>query len=388
MDNILIISDFPDVQYKKESGTPAFRLIVEALSKKYIVHIVAQDGIAQSENNIIYHRISYYDFLPNSIRLFRVINAKLFWFDFTYRSFNLACKLHIQYDFKLVCGMGCKSVYTAAKVGYKLNIPSIGRLFGTYLYPFLNNSLSLLLRFDESIAFKSNCTKFLITNDGTAGDEVAEHFGIPKEKLCFWRNGVECPPECLLTSSDKIRIISLARLQDWKRIDRIITAFTHASLKNSKIVLDIVGGGLEEDNLKSLVKKYDDLYYDIGYKIIFHGEILRERALVLLGCSDIFISTNDYSNVSNSLMEAMYGGKGIIVLNTGKTSDVIDGTNGLLVDESELSDAIIQLCDKDTRELFGYKAHQYAIDHFESWESRINREVVLYEDLIYKGEIK
>jgi len=388
MDNILVISDFPDVQYKKESGTPAFRLIIEELSKKYIVHIIAQDGIAQSENNIIYHRISYYDFLPNSIRLFRVINTKLFWFNFTYSSFNLACKLHMQYNFKLVCGMGYKSVYTVAKVGYKLEIPSIGRLFGTYLYPFLNEPLSLLLRFDESIAFKSNCTKFLITNDGTAGDEVAEHFGISKERLCFWRNGVDCPPKCSLISSDKIRIISLARLQDWKRVDRIITAFAHASLKNEKIVLDIVGSGLEEINLKNLVKKYDDLYYDIGYKIAFHGEVSREKALTLLGCSDIFISTNDYSNVSNSLMEAMFGGKGIIVLNTGKTSDIIDGINGLLVNESELSNAIIQLCDKNTCELFGYKARQYAVDHFESWESRITKEVVLYESLIYNGEVK
>ena len=33
------------------------------------------------------------------------------------------------------------------------------------------------------------------------------------------------------------------------------------------------------------------------------------------------MSTNDYSNISNSLMEAMSGGKGIIVLNTGKTDD-------------------------------------------------------------------
>jgi glycosyltransferase involved in cell wall biosynthesis len=214
---------------------------------------------------------------------------------------------------------------------------------------------------------------------------VAEHFGIPKEKLCFWRNGVECPPECLLTSSDKIRIISLARLQDWKRVDRIITAFAYASLKNDKIVLDIVGGGLEEISLKNLVKKYDDLYYDIGHKIVFHGEVSRERALALLGCSDIFISTNDYSNISNSLMEAMSGSKGIIVLDTGKTSDIVDGTNGLLVDESKLSDAIIQLCNKDVRKLFGYNAHQYAIDHFESWKSRINKEIELYEDLIYKG---
>lgn len=373
MDNILIISDFPDIQYKKDSGTPAFRLIVEALAKKYNVHMIAPEGEAKSDI-ITYYRISNTQFINGSSRLANIINRKLFWFTFTRKAHELSIELNKKYDFKFVYGAGCNSVYTSSYIGRYFKIPSIGRLFGTYLYPYLNKPISLALRLEEVLAFKSPCTKFIITNDGTGGDDVAEHFNIPKERLCFWRNGVERPPERTLYD-DNIRVISMARLDGWKHVERIIEAFSEVATKN--MLLDIVGGGPEESNLKQLVK---DL--DLDDKVLFHGEVSRERALQLLSNSDIFMSTNDYSNISNSLMEAMSGGKGIIVLNTGKTSNMIDGTNGLVVEEEELSAAIMQMCNKEIRMFLGYKAKQYAADHFETWESRIQKEVKVCENLI------
>jgi glycosyltransferase involved in cell wall biosynthesis len=379
MDNILIVSDFPDVQYKKDSGTPAFRLIVEALSKKYNIHIIAPNGEAQSNGNIFYYRIPDTQFINGSSRLSNIINKKVFWFTFTRKAHEIAIILNKQYDFKLVYGAGCNSVYAASYIGRYFDMPSVGRLFGTYLYPYLHKHISLALRFEEVLAFKSSCTNFIITNDGTGGDEVARYFKIPSEKLYFWRNGVERPLDKVVYD-DTIRIISMARLEGWKHVERIIEAFSEVATKN--MFLDIVGGGPEEDNLKELVG-----YLDLDDKVIFHGEVPREKALSLLSNSDIFMSTNDYSNISNSLMEAMSGGKGIIVLNTGKTSDIIDGTNGLVVEEEELAAAITQMCNKEIRAFLGYKAKQYAASHFESWDSRIKKEVAVCDELIYKYSV-
>lgn len=378
MDNILIVSDFPDVQYKKDSGTPAFRLIVESLAKNYNVHIIAPDGKEQSHDSIVYHRIHIDTIINGSSRLANIINKKFAWYDFTSSAFEKALELNKQYDFKLVYGAGCNSVYTAAKIGKRFGIASVGRLFGTYLYPYLNNPISLLLRFEEVLAFKSRCTIFVITNDGTGGDEVAEHFDIPKERFHFWRNGVDRPPLVSKLFDGKIRIISMARLENWKRVDRIITAFYLASLQNKNIVLEIVGGGPEEERLKKMVS---DL--GISDKVTFDGEVSRTEALQVLGISDIFISTNDYSNISNSLMEAMSGGKGIIVCNTGRTSTMIDNKNGLLVkNKCELSNAILQMCNNEMRAFYGYKARLYAADHFESWDSRIKKEFTVCAGLI------
>jgi glycosyltransferase involved in cell wall biosynthesis len=373
MDNILIVSDFPDVQYKKDSGTPAFRLIVEALSKKYNVHIIAPDGEAQSNGNIFYHRIPDTQFIVGSSRLINIINRKLFWFTFVRKAHEISLNLNKQYDFKLIYGAGCNSVYAASYIGRDFGIPSIGRLFGTYLYPYLNSKVNLLLRFDEVLAFKSPCTAFIITDDGTGGNKVAEHFKISKERLYFWRNGVKRPHDKIIYDNT-IHIISMARLDTWKHVERIIEAFREVATSN--MFLDIVGDGPEEKTLRNLVNDCD-----LNENVIFH-------ALKLLTNSDIFISTNDYSNVSNSLLEAMSCGKGIIVLNTGKTSDIIDGNNGLLVDnEFDLGDAIKKMCDKETRMFSGYRAKRYASENFESWDQRIQKEVSLCDELIYKCSV-
>lgn len=56
-DKILIISDFSDIQYKKDSGTPALRLIVEALAERWNVHMIQPHSghLDQMQRGITYH---------------------------------------------------------------------------------------------------------------------------------------------------------------------------------------------------------------------------------------------------------------------------------------------------------------------------------------------
>jgi len=380
MEHILIISDFPDLQYKKDSGTPSLRLIIEALSKKYILHIISPTGHGKNTDTVKYHYLNITtSILPTKFRIFRYINSKLFWVRFNISAIRTSITFNKKYNFKLVYGAGCTSVYIASKIGKELNIPSIGRLFGTYLYPFLNNSISLRMRFEEYMAFKSDCTKFIITNDGTMGDRVAEYFNIPKNKLYFWRNGVEVQDPIYIPSKN-LRIVSMARLDSWKRVDRIIKAFSEAVKQNDNMVLDIIGDGTEEHKLQELA------YYTYGLrdKIMFYGEVNRKEALDFIRCSDVFISTNDYSNLSNSLMEAMVCGKLVIALNTGGTSEIVhDGITGLLVDkEEDLYKAILRSYNDNEREIIGRCAKMYADVCFDSWNMRINKEVDVCDRLI------
>lgn len=371
MSDILLISDFYDLQYQKDSGTPALKLITEALAKKYQVHIIAPKGEEEDTDTIFYHRICI-ETPPN------VFSSKWFWIQYTISASELAYHLNNKYRFKLIYGAGATSTHIAAKVGRELGIPSVGRLFGTYLAPFLNSPIQKWLRFEECMAFDSECTKFIITDDGTRGDKVAKHFGIPDDNLCFWRNGVSIPARYCIKPSPAIHLISMARLEKWKRVDRIIRAYSRAVKVYPDLILDIVSTGPEEQPLRRLAQK-------LGLKkIFFHGQVTRTEASCLLTSADIFISANDYSNLSNSLMEAMVCGKAVVALDTGGTSDIVKNMDTGLLAENEdgLADAIIQACNEKIRELVGEGAREYAQEYFETWEQRIEREVKVCEELM------
>lgn len=371
MDNILVISDFYDIQYHKNSGTPALRLIIEALAKKYSVHIIAPQGKEEDGDNIFYHRV-------NLCPPMNVFESKLFWAYYSLIAPERAKHLDNKYHFKLVYGAGSTSTHIAANIGRELSIPSVGRLFGTYLAPFLNSPIRLWLRLEECMAFKSECNKFVVTEDGTQGDKVAQHFGIPNDKLCFWRNGVNLPSRFCIKPTQALHVISMARLEKWKRVDRIIWAYYRAVNVYPDLILDIVSTGPEEDNLKKLVK-------DLKLKqVFFHGQVTRTEASCLLTSADIFISANDYSNLSNSLMEAMVCGKAIVALNTGATADLVKNMDTGLLAENEdgLIDALLQACNPKIRELVGKGAKKYAQEHFETWDQRIEKEVSVIEELI------
>lgn len=376
MDKILVISDFPDAQYKKDAGTPALRLIMEALSRKYEVYL-----ISPSTENEGYPTISHQYHIP-ALKGTDVISRKIYPFRFYMKAVDIAAEIVAENDIKLVYGAGCLSTLVAGYLTDSEGIPSIGRLFGTYLYPYLKNPIRLLTKYEETWAFKkSGCTKYVITNDGTNGDIVARYFDIPGDRICFWTNGVEIPPEAPPRDDEKVRIISMARLDGWKRVDRIITAFLQLAADNKNVTLDIVGDGPERENLKRIAFKS----HHLSKQIRFFGEVPRKQALELLSGSDIFITTNDYSNVSNSLLEAMAAGKCVVALDTGATSDFVeDGISGLLSPNEETikKDLRYAIHNKSARERFGKDAKDYIRHNFSSWDERIAKEVDLCARLI------
>lgn len=370
MASILMISDFPDAQYQKDSGTPALRLIVEALSKRHKVFLISPSTEGEG-----YPTISQQFHVP-PLSDFKYLPRKAYPLIFNNNAYRIAMDILCHEEINLVYGAGCLSVTAAGDITTARGIPSIGRLFGTYLLPYLHNPLSLAIKYEEVAAFASACTKFIITNDGTGGNEVAKYFRIPPENLYFWMNGVDTPPEVPPRSDRQIRIISMARLEKWKRVDRIIRSFVPLPyFFDDNIHLDIVGDGPERENLKKLAFGSPNIH--------FHGELPRKQALEMLASTDIFITTNDYSNVSNSLLEAMAAGKTIIALDTGMTGGIIhDGENGILVrDENLLTSALYRAIeDSITREMLGNHAKEFADRHFMTWDQRITREVLVCEE--------
>jgi len=319
------------------------------------------------------------------------------WFLFNFRSLALIRRLSRNESFDLVYGHTALSGPATYLVGRMYRIPSIIRLYGTFLYPCLGSCHRMLLNFQEIIGFRLPVTQLIVTNDGTQGDKVAKELGVPNKKLRFWRNGVdkqmynpdfdtnEFMKELGLDYKNRI-VLAVSRLVSWKRLDRLVKAVPSIILQDRKVVFIVVGDGPERKALETLTQNLEVSQY-----IRFIGAVPHENVADYMNAADIFVSVNDLSNVSNGLIEAMVCGKCIVTLDTGDTGELIkESKTGRLVrvgkeDEivSELSKAILDVLQDDyLRTRLGYNARIYAQEHFQTWEERITMEIKQLEGLI------
>lgn len=125
-------------------------------------------------------------------------------------------------------------------------------------------------------------------------------------------------------------IISTARLDKVKRLDRLIMAFNmlHNDIKDIRLLL--VGDGAQAKDLKSMVSALDQTVRD---KIKFLG--FKKDVRPFLQASDIYVLPSDSEGFGNATLEAMACGAVAIITNYEGSSEIVrDGFNGLIVDRS------------------------------------------------------
>jgi len=286
------------------------------------------------------------------------------------------------------------AAYIAAKIVRK---PIIIRQFGTFLYKHIHNKLELLRYFPEVLSFRIPVTYQIITDDGTLGDKVAKSLGVPREKLKFWKNGVDktwydpnfdvnsFKQDTGIPNNTKI-VLSVGRLDSWKRVDRLITALPEVISMYKDVKVLILGEGSQRQRL-------EELSHGLGVSeyIKFLGAIKRDEVTKYMNAADVFVSFYDFSNLSNALLEAMVCAKCIVTLNVGTTNEVIKNREtGILVDSNSLNklpEIILEVLNDDNlRESLGKNARSYAVNYLETWEERIQKEVRLIEKLVNNGE--
>ena len=282
--------------------------------------------------------------------------------------------------------------FTAYTVGRLYKVPNITRLFGTLLYTSLSSPRDLFARGQclELFAFKLPCKYLIITNDGTRGDEVARRLKVPHERVIYWMDGADFLYSVNIDAK-KLRermgipqkahvIVSVCRLTRWKRVDRLIQAVPAIAQVHNNIRVLIVGEGEERGNLERL---RDEL--GVTKFVEFLGAVTHKDVERYLRIADIFVCLYDFSNLSNSTLEAMSCGVCTVALNSGATRQIIKNKeNGILIsynDLGKLPAIIIRLLDdEDLRKRLGNKAKQYALENFKSWEERVAMEVDLIEN--------
>jgi len=269
------------------------------------------------------------------------------------------------------------------------------RQYGTRIYQFWGIEKNLIQRLrslGEYWAMKMPMDLFIMTNDGSMGDKAARLCGIPVEKFRFWINGVNKNLRFInynkqvgkfklgLPKNAPI-IMTLGRLVFPKRIDRIIAAFPQILKSFPKARLVIVGNGPLRQQLSDYAQ-----HLCVETAVDFIGVVSHNEIGQYLNICDIFVMSNDYTNMGNTLIEALTCGCCIVTRNVGDTMIIAkNDLNSIVLDPGEpeqFAREIIELLgDKEKRKRLEENAYAWSMDNFLTWDERMAMEVHTLNEL-------
>jgi glycosyltransferase involved in cell wall biosynthesis len=167
-----------------------------------------------------------------------------------------------------------------------------------------------------------------------------------------------------ITAEDTLLVYS-GRLGPEKNIDFLLRSFSGAAEAVDHVHLLLIGGGLEEENLKKLASQLG-----ISDRVHFIGMIEYELMPRFLSMCDLFVTASVTEVHPLSVIEAMASGLPALGIHSVGVGDIIeDGRTGLLASQNQAAFAakLTRLClDKDLRLRMGNSARQasekYAIE--------------------------
>ena len=278
-------------------------------------------------------------------------------------------------------------------------IPTVARFQGTVLYPSLSSRLARLRKFEEISALRLPADLYVMTDDGTRGDEVLRRLNpAAASKLRFWRNGLDMDRlrpasaherndlrRALELPAEDVVLLTASRLAGWKRVDRALAALPRVLRANANVRLVVLGDGEERPALERQARALG-----LGDRVRFTGAVRQEDVVRYMQAADILLALADLSNVGNPLLEAMACGLAIVAVDAGATGDLIrDGDTGRLLpsgtDEviaAAAAAAVIALAtDRAERGRLGASARAHALEHFWTWDARLEAELEEVERL-------
>lgn len=260
---------------------------------------------------------------------------------------------------------------------------------------FANPSLELVANVAEhygvksSMVFHHDCTprniekyriKEIIPRIGAVGarsrieaQEIQERLGLKNTPFICYSGApndavAACEKECIKHDYSKgVRHLYVGSMLTRKHVDSVIRAFSEEYKGDKKATLRIVGGGQEEENLKTLVK-------ELGLEevVTFTGKIPRADVMEEMHQAQVFTMISHGETFGMVYIEAMLQGC-ITIASYGEGFDGIiqDGVNGFLckAGDAEMLKSIyekIEAMSVDERNRIGQNAIDTALGFSEA----------------------
>jgi L-malate glycosyltransferase len=211
-------------------------------------------------------------------------------------------------------------------------------------------------------------------------DRLVRVYGYSPEKVSVIYNGVDTdrfspPPRearrllrrNLQIPDQAVVLVSTARLDGIKRLDRLIRAFGTLSLERNDLWLLFVGDGPLSGELKDLAKSVNN-----SENMRFLGHMKDVRAI--LWTSDVYVLPSDEESFGIALAEAMACKLVCVATKTMGPSEIIeDGLSGFLAEPTD--DGVLQgiqralRLSQREREEIGNRSRQRVLDNFRIQEA-------------------
>lgn len=202
-----------------------------------------------------------------------------------------------------------------------------------------------------------------------SGAEYFGNKGFKKDKNIVIPNCFQNIDEPIIRQEREVKhIVTVGRFVPDKDYKTIIRTIAELKELRQDFIMDIIGYGIEEHNIRAWIKEYGvEEYMKIYIRPDNVQEIVRD--------ADIYLSTSLFEGTSNSIMEALNWSLPVVATNVGDNDHlVIDGKNGYLHpigDASGMAQSLSSLLDSvKLRNRFGYESNQnlrnnYSVDIFE-----------------------
>lgn len=383
----------------KDKGAPSlWRTLKGYADRGWQVYLITGTNDPDSANEVHPNiHISRFDipWLKKLMRFKKIgfFARALWWGYFQLMAFVRAQKLYSQHKVDVVYGYEVSAVPVAKVLSQLWRVPMVSRFQGTILKVALMNKRFWKIRaWEHILGLRTPADLVIMTNDGTQGDKVLEQLGVDTTRVRFWMNGVDWDmfrnlplkqeASKILNLRARNILLTVSRLDSWKRVDRSIQAMPEVVKDFPDTLLVVVGDGPMREQLERLAR-----LLGVERHVRFEGAVPHHKVPHYLAVADIFLSLYDWSNVGNPLLEAMMAGKCIITLNNGDTGKFVQNRhNAVLLEYHELPSLpnVIKrlLADEKLRNQLGVNARRFAEENFWSWEERMEAEVQAVEALL------
>lgn len=154
--------------------------------------------------------------------------------------------------------------------------------------------------------------------------------------------------------TDRLRLLTAARLVPWKGIGSIIRAIRQLP----EASLEVVGEGPCRGEWEALARSLG-----VADRVIFTGTLPPDELEQRMRAHDVFVLASRYEGLPHVLLEAMAAGLAVVATRAGGTAELVrDGDTGLLVEPNEeaLYAALARLCrDAPLRQRLGARGRVY-----------------------------